>query len=196
MNQGTLWPARARLARGLALACLAGSPWPTVLVAEQGKRLVDSVVVDVGRSRVNEALGRTEVDIYRLGLQRGFQNPLWQGQRTRLDVYLEASVSHWDGDDTDLTAVALSPVFRLSWPLGPGQYETYLEGGIGAAFLSRTEIAGREFSTTFQFEDRLGIGVRGERIDLHYRFMHYSNGGLEKPNNGIDFHVIGLAVQF
>jgi lipid A 3-O-deacylase len=184
------------LARSFAAAWLAGALWPMMAIEAHAARLVDAVVLDVGRSRVDEALGRTEVDAYRLGLQHAFENPLWQGQRARLSVYLEGSVNHWDGDDTNLTAIALSPVFMLSWPVGTGRFEPYLEGGIGAAFLSRTSIGGREFSTSFQFEDRLGIGLRGQRIDVHYRFMHYSNGGLKKPNNGIDFHVIGLAIRF
>jgi lipid A 3-O-deacylase len=188
--------ARKRAARTLTAACLASSLGALMATEAHAARLVDAVVVDVGRSRVDEALGRTEVDAYRVGLQRAFQNPLWQGQRARLSVFLEGSINHWDGDDSNLTAIALSPVFMLSWPVGTGRFEPYVEGGIGAAFLSRTSIGGREFSTSFQFEDRLGIGLRGRRIDVHYRFMHYSNGGLKKPNNGIDFHVLGLAVRF
>lgn len=185
-----------RALRLLAATCLAGALWVTLPVPSHAAGLVDAIVLDVGRSRVHEALGRTEVDSYRLGLQHAFANPLWQGRRTRLHLYLEGSLNHWDGEDTNLNAIAFSPVFVWSWPAGSGRYVPYLEGGIGAALLSRTNIGGREFSTTFQFEDRLGIGIRGQRVDFHYRFIHYSNGGLEKPNNGIDFHVVGMAIKF
>lgn len=161
--------------------------------AEGGWRLA---AVDFGTSTSKSVRGHTEFDIYRLGLQREFQRVFFENSRVTLGGYFEASVNYWDADDEDVYAVAFSPVFALYWTGGNLRFRPYLELGIGAALISDTAFAGRELSTTFQFEDRLGIGIRSPRFDLHYRFMHYSNGGIDKPNNGFDAHVIGLAFGF
>jgi lipid A 3-O-deacylase len=105
-------------------------------------------------------------------------------------------MNYWDASGDEVFAVALSPVFVLSFGGDDSGYHPYIEGGIGAALLSDHAIAGRQLSTTFQFEDRIGFGVRSDRFDFHYRYMHYSNGGIEKPNNGIDAHLIGMAFKY
>ena len=35
-----------------------------------------------------------------------------------------------------------------------------------------------------------------EKSRLTYKYMHYSNGGIDKPNNGIDAHVIGMTFRY
>jgi lipid A 3-O-deacylase len=70
------------------------------------------------------------------------------------------------------------------------------EAGIGAALLSRTTIDDRDMGSTFQFENRLGVGVKRGDFDLHVRYMHYSNAGLSWPNNGIDLFIGGLSYKF
>ncbi|MNE17024.1 Lipid A deacylase PagL precursor [compost metagenome] len=42
-------------------------------------------------------------------------------------------------------------------------------------------------STSFQFEDRLGFGLRfagGQEVGV--RAIHYSNAGIKTPNDGIE----------
>ena len=155
-----------------------------------------SIVIDIGKSYTNSFRNHTEFDVYRLGVKQDFSRIFWTGERSRLSGYWEASVNYWDASGDEVFAVALSPVFVLSFGEDDGGYHPYIEGGIGAALLSDHSIAGRELSTTFQFEDRIGFGVRSDRFDFNYRYMHYSNGGIEKPNNGIDAHVIGMAFRY
>jgi lipid A 3-O-deacylase len=174
-----------------AAAILAFLAWGSAQASEPGR----FIVMDIGRSDTGFYQGHTEFDLYRLGVRRDFRRTFWTGEKARLGGYWEASANYWNGDGDDVFAAALSPVFVLSFGNGAG-YRPYLEAGIGVALLSDHRIAGRELSTTFQFEDRIGFGLRGERFDIHYRFMHYSNGGIEKPNNGVDAHVVGFAVRF
>ena len=109
------------------------------------------------------------------------------------NLYLESSVNFWEfGDDNqhDTNFVfALSPV--LQFPISDmDQSELFIELGIGIALLSDTEFAGKNVSTNFQFEDRLGLVYRyGDRREhkLALRYFHYSNGGMKKPNPGLDF---------
>ncbi|MDP1996021.1 MAG: acyloxyacyl hydrolase, partial [Gallionella sp.] len=45
----------------------------------------------------------------------------------------------------------------------------------------------------------VGVGARfGDRrqFDLGYRFQHLSNGGIKKPNQGINFNQIRFAYHF
>ena len=149
---------------------------------------------DVGRSRDQQIRQFGEFDLYRIGVQRDFAKPLLQGEKVSLSGYFEASLNHWRGDRDDMIAVAFSPVFVVFF--GGGKYRPYVEGSIGAALLSETEMEGRILSSHYQFENRLGIGLRSRNFDIHLRYMHYSNGGLDTPNNGVDSAVFGVAFNF
>ena len=41
-----------------------------------------------------------------------------------------------------------------------------------------------------QFEHRLGVGLRFRNQTLGLRAMHYSNGGIKKPNDGIEMYSV------
>ena len=105
-------------------------------------------------------------------------------------------MNYWDARDTEIYALAFSPVFVLFWNQGEGAFRPYLEAGVGGALLSDTKIAGRDLSTHFQFENRFGAGIRSDRLDFHIRYMHYSNGSIKQPNHGVDAFVLGLVKSF
>lgn len=69
-----------------------------------------------------------------------------------------------------------------------------LHGGIGAALFSRYEFGRQDYGGPFQFALTAGIALpRFHRWGLGYRFMHYSDAGLNGPNTtGADFHMIEL----
>jgi len=169
-----------------------------IFVSEQasGSDNWKNLSVDVGQSTSSAAKGRTKFDIYRLGLQRDFDRILLVGEHVALSGYFEASVNYWDARDTEIYALAFSPVFVLYWGEEEGSFRPYLEVGIGAALLSDTTLAGRDLSTTFQFENRFGAGIRLDRLDFHIRYMHYSNGSVKQPNHGVDAFVLGLVISF
>ena len=155
-----------------------------------------AIALDYGRTTETPERGFTEFDVYRLTLRKYWSRDLWAGEESRLSGYWEAAANYWDADDGELYAVSFSPVLAFYFGARGNRWQPYIEGGIGAAFLSDTSLAGREFSTSFQFENRLGIGLRGERIDFHVRYLHYSNADIEEPNNGMDSFVAGIAVRF
>ena len=51
-------------------------------------------------------------------------------------------------------------------------------------------------TTAFQFEDRVGAGIRTEKLDFSFRYMHYSNGSMAQPNDGIDIWIGTLSYRF
>ncbi|MFQ6003800.1 MAG: acyloxyacyl hydrolase, partial [Candidatus Zixiibacteriota bacterium] len=92
-----------------------------------------------------------------------------------------------------------SPVF-IYGVAGPiNNIFSYLEAGIGISYLSEKRIKGRDLSSHFQFEDRIGIGAKigkQKRHDLNFRYMHYSNAGIKQPNDGIDIFIFSYTNSF
>ncbi|MCW5626624.1 MAG: acyloxyacyl hydrolase, partial [Burkholderiales bacterium] len=76
----------------------------------------------------------------------------------------------------------------------------FIEGGIGIHYLSDTVDASHaQLSTRFQFGDYVGVGARFGRdgqYAISARFVHYSNGGIHKPNRGADMGMINFAYRF
>ncbi len=115
----------------------------------------------------------------------------------------ETSMGYWDGQphayrggNDHLFVLTTGPLFRWQHePQSTKKPSTYLELGIGASWLSDTNIAGRKLSTHFQFEDKVGIGLRfGEQqqYDIGIRAIHYSNGSIKRPNNGVNMLLLSV----
>jgi lipid A 3-O-deacylase len=115
-------------------------------------------------------------------------------------VSFEMSANFWrygPENDTDQNLVlAVSPV--LTFPLGKVfEKELLAEFGIGVSLLDDTRFAGKNVSTHYQFEDRLGLIYRLNNQDsLSLRYLHYSNAGFKKPNPGLDFIALGYSRAF
>ena len=148
---------------------------------------LDAVAVGLGESR-------DHIGIYRLGLRSDFGRS-WLNDA--LTGFFEASANFWNkrGDD-GVVGAALSPVFVLQPKLGLGEWRPYIDGGIGAACISKTRIGDRDMSSLFQFEDRVGVGVKWRRLDLNVGYLHYSNANLVEPNQGIDIYIVTGAYAF
>lgn len=108
-------------------------------------------------------------------------------------VYFESSVNTWEYGaenqyDTNFV-LAISPVFQ--YPIATsGNQQWFVEAGIGISLLDDTTFAGKNVSTHYQFEDRIGITTRFGKHAQHkvsLRYFHYSNAGIKKPNPGLDF---------
>jgi len=112
--------------------------------------------------------------------------------------FWEGSLSLWTADRTIL-AVALSPVFVYEFTPENRDVVPYAAIGIGVSGISGTRLVGRDLSSHFQFEDRVGFGLRFGRTlahDVNLRYMHYSNGGMVEPNHGIDIVMLSIGSSF
>ncbi|THB75123.1 MAG: acyloxyacyl hydrolase [Desulfobacteraceae bacterium] len=147
---------------------------------------------------VNVAYGQAndDIDIYRLGIKKNWCRSLYDTGFGYLSGYFEASVNSWDHDDDSVTAIGLSPVFAFYFGSPDQAVLPYVEAGIGAALISQTMIGGRDMASKFQFEDRVGIGLKYERFDICFRYMHYSNAGISEPNDGIDILMFSAGFDF
>lgn len=115
-------------------------------------------------------------------------------------VSFEMSANFWrfvPQNETDQNVVlAFSPVLTFSVGHLFGK-EVLAEFGIGVSLLDDTTFAGKNVSTHYQFEDRLGLIYRLSHEDsITLRYLHYSNAGFKKPNPGLDFISLGYSRAF
>lgn len=111
----------------------------------------------------------------------------------RLDLYLDLGLSYWDPKQSRAKTMGqLSAIPTVRWWPREG---IFVELGSGPTLLSRSEFAGRNLSTRFQFGSRIGVGFltkSGHQLGL--RYAHFSNASIKKPNPGLD--VLELAYSF
>jgi hypothetical protein len=120
-----------------------------------------------------------------------------------LEVYWEASINLWEyGEqnerDTNF-ALALSPVVKKTFYHIDNKYPLKWEFGIGVSLVNDTQFAGKDIGSHYQFEDRIGLSAdfgQGLRQTVAIRYMHYSNGGLNSKNPGLDFLNLSYAYKY
>jgi hypothetical protein len=124
----------------------------------------------------------------------------WLGE---VDIYWELSVNFWefgaDNQHDTNYALALSPVISSQFATIANKYPLKWEFGIGISLINDTRFAGKDIGSHYQFEDRLGLILEfGEDLKQSFavRYMHYSNGGLNDKNPGMDFLNLSYARHF
>ncbi len=124
--------------------------------------------------------------VYRLGAQFDFNSRWFESSVGHLTGYWDAGYTYWQGDDTATNhSISFAPVFVYEFA---GQnVKPYLEAGIGVAAFSSTRLESNDLGSSFQFEDRIGAGLRfagGREVGI--RAIHYSNAGIKQPNDGVE----------
>ena len=67
------------------------------------------------------------------------------------------------------------------------KYTPFVEAGIGVAFFSKTDVGEQQLGSSFNFEDRIGAGLKlPHEQKVGIRAIHYSNAGIKQPNDGIE----------
>lgn len=125
---------------------------------------------------------------------------LFRSNNHRFDIRLEASLAYFHTHHTPLASKSRNNLWQLGvtpmlrWWIND---RWYLEGGIGATFMSHTRFANENFSTSFQFGDHLGFGrVLGDDYRIGIRFSHFSNASIKKPNPGLNIIQLTLSKSF
>ncbi|WP_460314946.1 acyloxyacyl hydrolase [Aliiglaciecola aliphaticivorans] len=121
----------------------------------------------------------------------------------QLDIYWEVSANFWEYGEHNNHAtnfvLALSPVVSKTFYHIDDKYPLKWEFGIGISMVDDTHFAGKDIGSHYQFEDRLGLVVdfgKNLKQSVSVRYMHYSNGGLNSNNPGVDFLNISYAFKF
>ncbi|WP_426356971.1 acyloxyacyl hydrolase [Pseudocolwellia sp. HL-MZ19] len=140
---------------------------------------------------VNYIHGESDVDGIKIAYQRHID--YLKQFSSKLNLYFETSINFWEygaenKHDTNFV-LAMSPVVR--YQIGSTYNNPlYAEFGIGISLLDDTQFAGKNVSTHYQFEDRLGLVYKfgkSRKDSIALRYLHYSNAGFKSPNPGLDF---------
>lgn len=150
-----------------------------------------------------EAGGGSKVQQLRFAVQKKWDKRWFQSNGTHIGGYWEGSIAQFRGNaynnvpgqHQNITAIGITPVFRFQSDDLKGWYA---EGGIGATVFSETyNNDDNRLATAFQFEDHIGAGyVFNNGWDLGLKIVHYSNGGIKKPNDGVDLLMLKLGRPF
>lgn len=138
------------------------------------------------------AVGYSADDIryVRLAYRAQFETFSAIADKLHSNFFIESSYNYMDSTikgNSGISILGISPV--LQWPLIKGTNPLFLELGIGVALLDRTQINDRRLGTHFQFEDMLRLSwqshlIANTRVSL--ALIHYSNGGINRYNSGVD----------
>jgi lipid A 3-O-deacylase len=92
-------------------------------------------------------------------------------------------------------AVSFAPVFVYEF--GEGYYKPFVEAGVGVSLFSGTTAGDQKFGSAFNFEDRIGAGLKfGNTDKIGIRAIHYSNASIKEPNDGIESYSLFYSHEF
>ncbi|WP_043531161.1 acyloxyacyl hydrolase [Litchfieldella xinjiangensis] len=134
--------------------------------------------------------GRTSEDsaALKLEIDRHFNLHDWHPQLSlRLATGVLLLSSETESDEGN-AAWLFTPALRYTFA---GERRVFIEGGIGASIFLDTHVDDRELSTAFQFEDRLALGMPLATGELNASITHYSNAGIQSPNDGFEVFAVG-----
>lgn len=157
---------------------------------------------------ISSGYGTSDIVPIRVGLLKYWDRVWREGKSWQTKGYWEASFYHMNGkkgvaanSNDSLQAVALAGAFRFEQveDFSGKAIFPYLDLGIGVSYLTKKEIGGRDLGTHFQFEDRLGFGIRfgkQKQYELGYRAIHFSNAYLADKNHGINLQTLVFTYWF
>lgn len=142
------------------------------------------------------ATGQSDMT-YRLSLGFDWNKAWWQTSTGQLTGYWDAAYTYWESGEegSGKHSVSFTPVFLYEFKAG--SVNPYIEAGLGAAIFSGTRVGNKQLGSAFNFESRLGMGLKfaGNQA-IGIRAMHYSNAGIKQPNDGIESYNLYYRLQF
>lgn len=133
---------------------------------------------------------------YRIGLSSEWDSKWFESSTGHLGGYWDAAYTYWEGGDASgAHSLSFSPVFVYEF--SGFTYTPYIEAGIGLAAFSKTEVGDQRLGSSFNFEDRIGLGLKlPDEQKVGIRAIHYSNAGLKQPNDGIESYSLFYSKGF
>lgn len=161
--------------------------------------LLASASISSQAAEISGAVGVTSQGnmTYRAGLGWEWDKRWFESSIGHFGGYWDVGYTYWEGGDqaSGRHSISAAPVFE--YVIGDGFYRPFIEAGIGASLFSGTGVGDRKMGSVFNFEDRLGAGLKiGEAQRVGVRVIHYSNAGLAQPNAGVESYSLFYAHQF
>ncbi|MFJ4141213.1 acyloxyacyl hydrolase [Pseudomonas sp. NPDC089734] len=168
---------------------LCAAAFSAVLAGQSSLAQADGVEFSVGHTSESTMT-------YRLGVQFDWDKSWLKSDVGRLTGYWDGAYTYWDGDKSSSNnSLSFSPV--LVYEFAGQSVKPYIEAGIGVSVFSNTQVENNKLGSAFNFEDRIGFGLRfagGHEIGI--RATHYSNAGIKEPNDGIESYALHYKMPF
>ncbi|RZM26205.1 MAG: acyloxyacyl hydrolase [Pedobacter sp.] len=151
--------------------------------------IVSAISFSAPAADLSGALGATTQGGLTSRIALGFNwDRSWLNSSTgKLTGYSDLGYTYWEaGDQAGARhSISLSPVFVYEF--GQGHFKPFVEAGVGLAMFTGASAGDQRFGSSFNFEDRLGVGFKmGDVQKIGVRVIHYSNAGIREPNDGIE----------
>ncbi|NIF28920.1 acyloxyacyl hydrolase [Pantoea sp. Tr-811] len=124
----------------------------------------------------------------RIGLGFEWAKNWLQSDTGHLTGYWDTGLTHWESGKraASRTSISFAPVFVYEFNTS-SIITPFIEAGVGVSLFSGSRVGDRTLGSSFNFEDRLGVGLKFANQDrVGLRVIHYSNAGIKQPNNGIE----------
>lgn len=141
-------------------------------------------------------VGKKDIDVYRFSVKKEYPAKWFESGVGFLSGYFELAYNRWEYHSDEINGLSFSPVFAYYFGKKEDFIRPYISGGIGVALIDEEHIRNKNLGSSFVFEDRIGIGARIKGFDMNISYFHYSNAGLESPNDGMDIWMITAAFHF
>ena len=173
----------------LALACLSGA-------ANGHASGPDGISLAVGSTQTHTLTVGASL-IWKTGWERRLDN-------ARLQLQVELGLTSLRASTHDpahtVSLLSMLPVVRFRPGLAQPDRSFFLEAGVGLSVFDRPFVRGdRYIPSRWNFAEVLGAGMsfgRGQSHEIGLRLTHVSNGGLRKPNPGLNGAQVRYAASF
>lgn len=157
-------------------------------IIENTNPFIDSISLGIGKTNKQK-------DIQRLSAQKNFKEKIYLSDNLHLTGYFDFAFSRFNFDEKNIYSLSITPVFNYTFN-HIKSFLPYVFVGIGTSYITNTKADDKNFSTNFQFEDRIGLGVKKDNLDFQLGYFHYSNASIKKPNDGIDLILLNAIYNY
>lgn len=118
--------------------------------------------------------------------------------RAAIHPEFELSRFRYDGGGVGASSLDQAGAAAIArFAVSRGALRPYVEAGLGGALFSRSSLGSKGFGTRFQFGEHLGAGIEfAGGWSAGWRYSHYSNADMERPNDGLDLHQLLIGARF
>jgi hypothetical protein len=135
-----------------------------------------------------------------------YQSFLSKNHKYGFDYLSDVGLNFWK-DDSRLSASDKSTAtssldssnFSISYSRIIRKYlnqNTFFDIGVGLSIHNNDSMGGSDLGSYYQFENRLGVGYERGTYRSVFNLFHYSNGGLEGKNDGVDILMLSISKYF
>lgn len=155
--------------------------------------VLSTTALTASADELSGAIGATSQGGVTARTALGFDwNRSWlQTETGKVTGYWDLGYTYWQAGEQagGRHSLSFAPVFVYEF--GSGDIKPFIEAGIGVAVFSGTTAGDQKFGSAFNFEDRIGAGLKfGDTQRVGLRVTHYSNAGIKEPNDGIESYAL------